>query len=419
VLERTREAGKKILMSGGSRSNVLPGEVHLERDYFTGGTEAQLRSLFRTWSLKACQEWLESPEQVGIELALEEETNKWFPKSNSAKEVRDRLVQGLLARGINIRYNTSVEGIHRTEDGRWSCKLEGREDHITDRLIVATGGLSFPLVGTDGTGHRLLNALGHTLVPTYPALTPLTGPHPNGEQLAGVSLYAVNLRCVMPKGKADEVPEAGKGKRRKNKPVEAERTGLLLTHKGYSGPSVLDLSHHAVQAMERREERPRLLVDWSGDGREMWEQRLNDRGKGMVSGCVKKHLPNRLADALVAECGLSERKLSELKKDERKMLLDMLTEYDLNYQGHQGYKKAEVTGGGVPLDEIDLKTLQSKKLPGLYLCGEVIDVFGRIGGFNFYWAWLSGRLAGRAAATMPSPPPPVAASGGSTVSVSE
>jgi hypothetical protein len=87
--------------------------------------------------------------------------------------------------------------------------------------------------------------------------------------------------------------------------------------------------------------------------------------------------------------------------------------------GHQGYKKAEVTGGGIPLDEIDLKTLQSKKLPGLYLCGEVIDVFGRIGGFNFYWAWLSGRLAGRAAATMPSPSPPVVASGDSTVSIYE
>lgn len=118
----------------------------------------------------------------------------------------------------------------------------------------------------------------------------------------------------------------------------------------------------------------------------------------MVVNELRKHgIPQRLADALCAEAAVGSRKMSELRKAERLHLLQLLTAYQLRCDGHEGYAKAEVTGGGVPLEEINCSTMESRKLPGIYLCGEVVDVFGRIGGFNFYWAWLSGRLAGMCA----------------------
>eukprot|EP00854_Cymbomonas_tetramitiformis_P002578 gene2578-biopygen2508 len=257
-----------------------------------------------------------------------------------------------------------------------------------------TGGLSFPGVGTDGTGHRILQKCGHSLHPTYPALTPLTGPHPGGQQLAGVSMN-IALQCS-PGAEAEGAsePRGKASKRRRKKARKAQRTGMVFTHKGYSGPSVLDLSHHAVKALERRSARPQLHLDWTGEGQDVWRQRLEAKGKGLVATRLKRHLPARLVDALMHEAGLEDRNMSELRKGERLQLLEMLSRYELPYTGHQGYKKAEVTGGGVPLDEINISTMESRVLPGVYLCGEVCDVFGRIGGFNFYWAWVSGRLAG-------------------------
>eukprot|EP00198_Chlamydomonas_reinhardtii_P005105 XP_001694441.1 predicted protein [Chlamydomonas reinhardtii] len=394
VLERTREAGKKILMSGGSRCNVLPLEVDLATDYFSDSAPSAVRAVFASWNLDLCKAWLEDPYWgVGVDMTLEEETKKWFPTSNSSKEVvgwlsgalqvRDRLVAACEARGVQFIYNASVEGFvaaaaaapKRSKKGKgkgqgavaaaagdaqpppptkWLCRLRDGTEHITDKLIVATGGLSFPAVGTDGTGHRLLARLGHSLRPSYAALTPLVGKHPAGQQLAGVSMYDIELSVQLPGAK---------------KPRVSERTALLFTHKGYSGPAVLDLSHHAAGST------------------------------ALVPNQLQRHgLKERLAEALAAELGLTARRVCDLRKQERAALVAALTAYELQYTGHEGYKKAEVTGGGVPLEEINCATMESRMLPGLFLCGECVDVFGRIGGFNFYWAWVSGRLAGVGAA---------------------
>lgn len=319
---------------------------------------------------------------------------RYFPVSNSSREVRDRLVAGCIRRGVKFRYHSSVSGLARTDDGGWACHLEDGHQVHSQRVVMATGGLSFPGVGTDGTGHRILQQCGHSLHPMYPALTPLTGPHPGGQQLAGVSMN-IALQCS-PGMEAEETSEQqGKASRRRRKKArKAQRTGMVFTHKGYSGPSVLDLSHHAVKALEQRSARPQLHLDWTGEGQDVWRQRLEAKGKGLVSTRLKRHLPARLVDALMHEAGLQERNMSELRKAERLQLLEMLSRYELPYTGHQGYKKAEVTGGGVPLDEINVSTMESRIVPGVHLCGEVCDVFGRIGGFNFYWAWVSGRLAG-------------------------
>eukprot|EP00873_Tetraselmis_striata_P022677 jgi/Tetstr1/442941/TSEL_031003.t1 len=394
VLERTRECGKKILMSGGSRCNVLPKQSILDLDFFSESSKSALRAVFASWSLGDVKLWLESTDGgVGLRLGLEEETNKYFPLSNSSKEVRDNLVAACEQSGVHFKYNASVEDISSLPGGGWRCELPQKERLEFDRLVVSTGGLSFPKVGTDGTGHRFLKASGHSLGKgIYPALTPLTAPHPGGANLAGVSLYSVGLECV-------EADMGTKKKRKKKRGAEAIRTGLLFTHKGYSGPSILDLSHRTVQALERGEPLPALQVNWTGEDAAVWEERLAKGGPGLVLNVLKKHLPQRLAEALYAEAGVGAgRKLSELRKEERLALLGLLSRYRIPITGHQGYAKAEVTGGGVPLREINCATMESKVLPGVYLCGEICDVFGRIGGFNFYWAWVSGRLAGLGAA---------------------
>eukprot|EP00892_Ulva_mutabilis_P002992 jgi/Ulvmu1/12694/UM094_0053.1 len=403
VLERTREAGKKVLMSGGARCNILPYEVDVDRDFMTDSPRSALRAVFSSWGVWECWSWLCEADHVGLELALEEESNKWFPVSNSSKDVRNKLVAACERLGVRFQYNADVCDLepvcqtHGTADSGedeasqgWAIHLADGRRHTCSNVVLATGGLSFPMVGTDGTGHDLIRKLGHKLVEPFPALTPLTGPHPGPESISGVSLdVAASVRI---------------GKRT----VPAHRAGFLFTHKGYSGPAVLDLSHHLIRSLDNQGatgsqtsgQRPRLAVRWSDLSVSDWEAELHAPGNGAaaVSTVVRRHLPKRLAASLVGGVVDPQKPCGSLTKGEAAKLTERLAAYQLPVSGHQGYKKAEVTGGGVRLQDIDCKTMQSRLRPGIFLCGEICDVFGRIGGFNFYWAWVSGRAAGLGAA---------------------
>jgi len=404
VYERTSECGKKILMSGGARCNVLPTSA-TANDFVTESANRRLKAVLASWSVDRCREWLET--DIGLGLGIEIASNKYFPLSNSSREVRDRLVAACEKAGVEFKYETSVDGVARGSDGMgWTLRVRGSGDERARAIVLAMGGLSFPAVGTDGTGYAIARRdLGHALHEPYPALVPLTGPHPGGEPLPGVS---VEVELKVAAANAD----GGGGKKK----AQAIRKGFLFTHRGYSGPSVLDLSHHLVRPLVRANEAkggslrdedfdvgsssPRMVINWSGIKREEWQERLTaPPGRALVVSRLREALPSRLADALVAESGVDSRcKIAELKKDDRAKLLRVLTEYEIAVKGHQGYRKAEVTGGGVALDELDTTSMESLKAPGVYMCGEVCDVFGRIGGFNFLWAWCSGRLAGMSAA---------------------
>lgn len=398
VLERTDKPGKKILMSGGTRCNVLPVEMSLS-DYYTDSSQNLLKRIFKSWSVNACKNWFE--QDLMLDLSCEVESNKWFPTSNSAKEVRDALVDRALKLGVDFRYNCPVEQIRQTVDG-WSVIDESNHVYSAAKLIVATGGLSIPTIGTDGMGHKFLQNLGMSLQPTYPALTPLTGIHPGDENLAGISLnvrVSVRDSGVGPSRTTDKDMSRHKDadqkelEIRKNEFAESNREGFLFTHKGYSGPSVLDVSHHATRYLTGLTNKPEYLVNWTAEDAETWKNRIIS-GKSTVRGLLRDHLPNRLADALLSQVASPDKRTAELSKAERETLIQLLTVYPLKWSSNEGYKKAEVTGGGVPLEAIDTATMQVKGFDGLYLCGEIIDVFGRIGGFNFYWAWVTGRLAG-------------------------
>lgn len=374
LIERTRDGGRKILISGGGRCNILPGEAQPER-YVTDSSPNTLRKILRSWPLAEQRAFFER--ELAMPLELEPDTGKLFPSSHKARDVRDTLLRRVREAGGGIWFDASVVGLHRS-DSRWHVEIEGAPTLEASCVVVATGGLSVPKTGSDGTGLRLVEALGHTMHPTYPALTPLTAdPHPHAA-LAGISL-TVSIQAPG------------------SRPAFGTTDGFLVTHEGWSGPSVLDASHLAIRGRPDGT-RQELLIQWSHAGSEEWEHRLR-AGGGTVRSVVGGELPRRLADQLLAEAGVEgATPLSQLRREHRRSIVDVLCRYPLPWTGDAGYKKAEVTGGGVSLSEIDPATMESRRCPGLYLSGEILDAFGPIGGHNFLWAWATGHAAGRHAA---------------------
>jgi len=374
ILERTVRGGMKILISGGGRCNVLPSQAEPER--FVSEAPARLvRGLLRSWPIESQRAFFEV--EVGVPLTLEAETGKLFPASDYARDIRDGLVRLAMRRGAQIQYSTMVTGLTPGAQG-WTVETN-RGAVQAHSVILASGGLSVPNTGSDGTGLQIAHGLGHRICETYPALTPLTTLPPPHEHLSGVSLN-VRLRA-----------------RWRDRIVESQG-GFLFTHRGYSGPAVLDISHVAVLGATDPGETPVLRVQWSGLDANAWRQTLA-AASGSVSTAVGRIVPQRLAAQMMLEAGVpADRKTSELKRDERERLIEHLTAYALPWNGHEGYRKAEVTGGGVSLEEVDAGTLESRRHPGLFFCGEILDAFGPIGGHNFSWAWATARLAGRGAA---------------------
>jgi len=376
LLEGTRDGGRKILISGGGRCNVLPSVLDPAR-YVTASSPATMRNILRSWPLAEQRRFFE--EEIGLELVLEPETGKLFPASNKARQVRDGLLAAAVRSGVEVRFGVRVAGLERAGAG-WRVLLDGAPPIAAAAVVLATGGLSVPATGSDGTGLEIAARLGHTIHPTYPALTPLTADPPVHAPLAGIS-PVVTI-------------EAPSGKR----PFRTTG-GFLFTHRGYSGPSVLDVSHLAVLSRMRGEtgaERQQILVQWTELDAGAWDAALGEGGPGTVANVVRRRMPLRLAEALLAEAEIgAEVTLSHLARERRRALVALLARYPLPWSGDEGYRKAEVTGGGVALGEIDPRTMESRMHPGLFLCGEMLDAFGPIGGYNFVWAWVTGRAAGR------------------------
>ncbi|HQR16838.1 MAG TPA: aminoacetone oxidase family FAD-binding enzyme, partial [Gemmatimonadales bacterium] len=300
-------------------------------------------------------------------------SGKLFPVSNKARDVRDRLLAFARSRGADVRFDARLAGLATSRVG-WRLELEGGESLEARAVVIATGGLSVPTTGSDGGGLALVERLGHTMHPTYPALTPLTTGAARWTELSGVSLDA---RLVSP-------PET---------PRYNRRQGLLFTHRGFSGPAVLNISH--VFTRPREGAPPALLAQWGGLSRAEWELEFSAGGRAQLATVLRRQLPERLVLALLEEAGVpADRMLAQLRRDERERALDALTALPLPVSGSEGYRKAEVTGGGVALSDIDPVTMESRRTPGLFLCGEILDAFGPIGGYNFLWAWATGRAAG-------------------------
>jgi predicted Rossmann fold flavoprotein len=377
LLERTADGGKKILISGGGRCNILPSRLD-EKRFVTDSSANTLRKIVRSWPLAEQIRFFD--DELGLALVEEVESAKLFPASNRARDVRDGLFALATKSGAQIRTGASVIGLEPLEQLRWRVAIEGSDSLDVDAVIVASGGLSVPKTGSDGFGLQIARKLGHTVHKTYPALTPLTAEPSAYTELAGISLTAT-LHAESAERSASATG------------------GFLFTHRGYSGPSVLDVSHVAVRSKARDDEVARITVRWSPRDADEWMRALRRSGTRSVLGIVREELPERLAALLVHAAGIEHaQSVSELRREERTALIEVLTNGTLPWSGDEGYAKAEVTGGGVSLSEIDPRTMESRLRRNLFLCGELLDAFGPIGGYNFLWAWATGRAAGIGAA---------------------
>jgi predicted Rossmann fold flavoprotein len=371
LIEGTQDGGRKILISGGGRCNILPSAPAPER-FVTDSSHNTLRNILRSWPMEEQKRFFE--EDLGLRLALEPVSGKLFPEGNSGRQVRDLLVDASIHRGAKVRFGVRVTKL-ASEKAAWRLELSDGTEIAAGAVVLATGGRSVPSTGSDGWGLEIAKSLGHTVHTTYPALTPLTAEPAVHAHLAGISLE-VTLEAASGRKKA------------------LTRGGFLFTHRGYSGPAVLDISHTAVRSRTKGGPRQEILVKWTELGPAEWEPLLLQQ-RGLVENLVASHIPSRLAETFCREAGISEgTRTAQLRREQRIRLVTLLTRYPLPWTGDEGYAKAEVTGGGVDLREVDPRTLESGLRPGLFFCGEVLDAFGPIGGHNFQWAWATGRAAG-------------------------
>lgn len=394
LVERTADGGRKILISGGGRCNILPARLDESR-FVTESSPHTLRKILRSWPLDEQIAFFTN--DVGIPLKEEAESAKLFPVSERARDVRDGLLALAKQHGVELMMNSVVTDISprfadrssRVEESGagalergWTINRRGAAPLEADAVIVATGGLSVPNTGSDGTGLTIVEKLGHTIKPTYAALTPLVARPAPFAALSGVSL-PVTITARAP-----------------DDSLRAEATGgFLFTHIGYSGPSVLDVSHVAVRS--RGTTPATIKVQWAPLDERQWTEALKPAGARTAQTALRTELPQRLASALLDAAGIDpDLKLAELTRPARLRLIETLVRCPLPWTGDEGYKKAEVTGGGVDLAEVDPRTMESRRCRGLFLCGEILDAFGPIGGYNFYWAWATGRAAGLGASLL-------------------
>ncbi len=377
LVESHAKPGAKIRVSGGGRCNVLPSRAE-PSDFHSEGSPNALRNVLLSWPLEEVRAFFER--DLGVPLKAEE-TGKLFPVSDDPSEITSALLDSCARAGVTLRAGLRVRELRALAAGaengaRFELALASGERMRAERIALCTGGLSLPKTGSDGWGHQAAERFGHHLRPRYPALVPLLASDARWAELAGVSVRA-RLSAL----RGSELLGACSG-------------DLLFTHRGFSGPVVLDISHCLTRASHQG---VALHAAWLGDDAAAWDARLRDGGARTLQSFARAQLPKRLADALVARSGVDpERALARLTRDERARVAEQLGACPLEIAGDEGYRTAEVTGGGVALEEVATRTLESRLVPGLYFAGEILDVTGRIGGFNFLWAWVTGRRVGMA-----------------------
>lgn len=372
VLDGAKTLGAKILVSGGGRCNVTHDEV--DSVAYAGSSRNAIKKVLRRFDVPETVAFFR---ELGVALKREE-TGKLFPVTDSARTVLDALLAAARQANVTINHPYRVEAVEKREDkfvisGSWG-QLEA------DRVVLATGGQSLPKSGSDGHGYALARVLGHNITRRiFPALVPLTLPRDHFLcSLSGLTVPAtLDLRSAT------------------GKKLVSFTDSTLCTHFGLSGPSVLDISRYYIEATLDDPE-TLLTINWLPDGTtEQLEQELQRLGRSTPLKLLGKRLPERLLRALCVDAGVEANTPGDqLTKEQRKALARNITQLVLPITGNRGYNYAEVTAGGVPLSEIHLDTMESRQCPGVYLCGEICDVDGRIGGYNFQWAWASGYTVG-------------------------
>jgi predicted Rossmann fold flavoprotein len=380
LLEKNRRPGIKILMSGGTRCNITHATDNRGIVAAYGPPGRFLHSALAALSV---QETLALFDAEGVATKVEE-TGKVFPVSDRAADVLQALLRRLHRSGATLATEEPITSLAVRDPG-FALTTPGRV--VSARSVVlTTGGRSYPGSGTTGDGYGFAASFGHNIVVPRPALVPITVAAPWIAGLRGVTVPDVAVRVV------DGTST-----------LAAARGSLLFAHFGLSGPVVLDVSRavsgHAspgtltlemdlLPAVKQADLDESLRVETAAEGRKL------------LAAVLANRLPRRLADTLLPQCGLAaDRRSAALARAERQRLVLAIKRLRLPVTGTLGFGKAEVTAGGVALEEVDSRTMQSKKVPRLYLAGEILDLDGPIGGYNFQAAWSTGWLAGLSAAS--------------------
>jgi predicted Rossmann fold flavoprotein len=391
LVEKNRKPGVKILMSGGTRCN-------LTHDCDAAGIIAAFGSAgsFLHSPLSAL-----GPRQLvdlfhGEGLATKVEPGgKIFPDSDRALDVLNALLGRLDRCGAELALDEAVTSVERVDES--FRVITTRRTLSCRKLIVTTGGKSYPGCGTTGDGYAWLAATGHTIRRPRPALVPLMSDETWLHELSGLTIADVRLRVVDPS--VDAKPAGRRGRNRLPPGVWIERRGsLLFTHFGLSGPVAMDVSRAVTAAKSPRD--VQLVVDFlpqlsAADIEERLRAGIARDGRKQLALLLGDELPRRLVEALVVRANVPvDRRGAELSNAERQRLIEQLKNCVISLTGTRGFDKAEVTAGGVALDEVDSRDMQSKLVPNLYLAGEILDLDGFIGGYNFQAAFSTGWLAG-------------------------
>ena len=413
ALDGAKSLGAKILVAGGGRCNVTHHRV--EARQYAGSPAA---SINRVLSRFGVEDTVSFFEELGVTLKREE-TGKLFPTTDKARTVLDALLRAAREAGVELRFPWRVASVERVlADGECGGDggvfvvhrevgsgggveegLGGKRYLRARRVILATGGRSLPRSGSDGVGHEIARSFGHTITsPVTPALVPLLlaehaprgsdSPYADLRGLSGLSTLAT-LEVRLSSGKK----------------IKSLTGSTLFTHFGLSGPCPMDISRYWTHA-RLKDPGTQLVANWlPGLSVEAVDAELLSLGARSVGRFVRERvhdggvwMPSRLAELILYAAGVDPMTPGHaLRREERRGLAAALCAMALPVTGDRGWNAAEVTAGGVPLDEVHLKTMQSKIVPGLYFAGEILDVDGRIGGYNFQWAWASGFVAGGAA----------------------
>ncbi len=375
LLEKNRKPGVKILMSGGTRCNITQATDNRGIVAAYGPPGRFLHSALATLSV---QDTLALFESQGVPTKVEE-TGKIFPVSDRALDVLNALLRRLNLSGATLCLSEPVIDIQRTNN-EFSI-VTAKRTIVVPKIIITTGGKSYPGSGTTGDGYSIATKFGHTIVPPRPALVPITVEAKWITDLRGITLPRTGVRIF-------------EGNR-----LLADRIGsLLFAHFGLSGPVILDVSR--VVSGHANPSSLELELDFVPDTR---ESELDEylrveslaQGKKLLAVVLSERVPRRISDVVLSLSGLPiDRKAAALSRSERTKMVANLKHLRVPIRGTLGFEKAEVTAGGVALSEVDSRDMQSKLAPGLYFAGEVLDLDGPIGGYNFQAAWSTGWLAG-------------------------
>ncbi|WP_394135716.1 BaiN/RdsA family NAD(P)/FAD-dependent oxidoreductase [Aliivibrio fischeri] len=361
VVDHAKKPGRKILISGGGRCNftnydVTASNYVCQNPHFVKSALSQ----YTNW------DFISLISKYGIE--FEERDHGQLFCVDSAKEIVDMLLKECELVGVNYRYRCEITDIEKTDTG-FTLMLDS-DELACESLVVATGGLSMPKLGATPFGYQIAEQFGLSMVPTTAGLVPFTLHKEDKEAFSELSGIAIPV-----------VVESENG--------SSFKENLLFTHRGLSGPSILQISSYWKAGQK-------VTIDLlpNDDLSEELDKMRESNPNQSIKNSLAKFLPKRVVETLLNKTIFNERSLKQVNPKEQQELCSLLHKWQVLPNGTEGYRTAEVTLGGVNTDELSSKTMESKKVPGLYFVGEVMDVSGWLGGYNFQWAWSSGYVAG-------------------------